>query len=84
MAKDTSGNIYLADHFKNRIRKIDPSGNVTTIAGSGNAADIDGIGLDASFDGPQGITMDAFGNLYITTFNYNTNTGNRVRKVSFQ
>ena len=81
---DTSGNFYIADHFKNRIRKITPSGNVTTIAGNGIAADIDGIGLEASFDGPQGITIDAAGNLYVTTYNYDSNTGNKVRKISFR
>ena len=84
IAADTSGNFYLADHFSNRIRKIDNSGNVSTIAGNGVAADTDGIRLDASFNGPQGITIDAAGNLYVTTFNYNTNGGNKVRKITFE
>ena len=81
---DTAGNFYIADHFKNRIRKITPLGNVTTIAGNGIAADIDGIGTEASFDGPQGIAIDAAGNLYVTTYNYDSNTGNKVRKISFR
>lgn len=84
IAIDTSGNFYLADYFSNVIRKIDKSGNASTIAGNGIAADIDGIGPDASFDGPQGIAIDAEGNLYVSTFNYSTATGNRVRKVTFQ
>ena len=57
---------------------------MSTIAGNGVAADTDGIGLDASFNGPQGITIDAAGNLYVTTFNYNTNGGNKVRKITFE
>ena len=84
IAADTSGNFYLADHFSNRIRKIDKKGNVSTIAGNGTPADIDGIGLEASFNGPQGIAIDADGNLYITTYNYDTGGGNKVRKITFE
>lgn len=84
VAMDNAGNFYEADHFNNRIRKIDVNGNATTIAGSGIAEDVDGIGLDASFNGPQGITIDNEGNLYVTTYNYDNATGNKVRKISFQ
>jgi len=84
IAADTSGNFYLADHFANRIRKIDKSGNVSTIAGNGVAADVDGDGPNSSFDGPQGITIDAAGNLYVTTYNYDTKGGNKVRKITFE
>lgn len=81
IATDTSGNFYLADHFNNCIRMLDRSGNSKIIAGSGQAADIDGVGLQASFNGPQGLTIDTKGNLYVTTYNYNTAGGNKVRKV---
>jgi hypothetical protein len=81
IAMDTSGNFYEADHFNNCIRMIDKTGTATTIAGSGTAADVDGIGLNASFNGPQGITIDVNGNLYVTTYNYNTTSGNEVRKI---
>ncbi len=84
IAADTSGNFYLADHFSNRIQKIDKSGNVSTIAGNGTPTDIDGIGLEASFNGPQGIAIDADGNLYVTTYNYDTRGGNKVRKITFE
>jgi hypothetical protein len=84
IAKDTAGNFYLADHFSNVIRMIDNKGNTSVIAGSGVAADIDGIGLQAAFNGPQGLTIDSHGNLYVTTFNYDTNGGNKVRKISFE
>jgi DNA-binding beta-propeller fold protein YncE len=85
IARDTLGNIYEADHFNNVLRMIEASsGNVLTIAGSGNPADVDGTGLNASFNGPQGLCIDDSGALYMTTFNYNTNGGNEVRKITIQ
>lgn len=84
IAKDTSGNFFLADHFSNVIRMIDSKGNVSVIAGSGAAEDIDGIGLHAAFNGPQGLTIDSHGNLYVTTYNYDTKGGNKVRKITFE
>ena len=81
IATDTLGNFFLADHFNNNIRMIDKFGNSKIIAGSGEGADVDGIGLQAAFDGPQGITIDTKGNLYVTTYNYNTAAGNKVRKI---
>jgi hypothetical protein len=81
IAADTYGDFYEADHFNNVIRLIDPNGNAMTIAGNGQAADVDGIGLAASFNGPQGLTIDSNGNLYVTTYNYNTKGGNKVRKI---
>jgi hypothetical protein len=85
IARDTLGNIYEADHFNNNVRMIEAStGNVFTIAGSGNAQDIDGIGLNASFNGPQGLCIDDNGALYMTTFNYTNNGGNKIRKIVIQ
>jgi hypothetical protein len=85
IARDTLGNIYEADHFNNNLRMIEAStGNVLTIAGSGNALDADGVGLNASFNGPQGLCIDDNGVLYMTTFNYTTDGGNKVRKISIQ
>ena len=81
IALDAYGNFYEADHFHNLIRLIEPNGNIVTIAGNGVAADIDGNGLNASFNGPQGLTIDANGNLYVTTYNYDTAGGNKVRKI---
>lgn len=83
IAKDSLGNFYEADHFNNRIRKIDKNGQITVIAGGGAAADVDGFGLSASFNGPKGITIDKDGNLYVTTYNSNTGYGNKVRKLTF-
>ena len=81
IAVDAQGNFYEADHFGNTIKLIEKNGNVVTLAGSGNAADVDGVGLKASFDGPQGMVMDKNGNLYVTTYNYDKKTGNKVRKI---
>jgi|GEM_PF-801633 len=81
---NTSGEFFEADHFSNVIRKIDKNKKSTIIAGSGIADDVDGIGLHASFNGPQGIAIDSKGDLYVTTFNYDNNKGNKVRKIHFE
>jgi hypothetical protein len=60
------------------------TGNSFVIAGSGTARGVDGIGLIAGFNGPQGLCIDDNGVLYMTTFNYDTNGGNRVRKITIQ
>jgi len=84
IAVDNLGNFYEADHFNNLIKLIDKGGNVVILAGNGTAADVDGMGTKASFDGPQGLTIDSQGNLYVTTYNYDNGTGNRVRKIVVQ
>lgn len=81
VAVDTLGNFFAADHFNNNIRIYEKNGRSAVIAGNGTPADVDGVGLAASFDGPQGITIDCKGNIYITTYNYDKNTGNKIRKV---
>jgi sugar lactone lactonase YvrE len=84
IAIDAEGNFYQADHFKNVIKKIDKRGNIHIIAGSGQAADVDGVGTEASFNGPQGIAIDSEGNLYVSTYNYDTRAGNKIRKIRFE
>jgi hypothetical protein len=81
IAVDQAGNFYEADHFNNVIKMIEKSGKINTIAGNGNAADMDGVGLLASFNGPQGLAIDADGNLYVSTYNYTTGAGNKIRKI---
>lgn len=77
VAADASGNVYVTEYVSDLIRKIDPSGNVTTFAGSGNAGQADSTGVAASFNGPSGIAVDATGNLYVAdTYN------NVIRKIT--
>ncbi len=73
---DGQGNLYLSDD--NRIRKITPQGIVSTIAGS-TYGYRDGDGVSAKFASPNGLGIDAHGNLYVADIN-----NNRIRKISFE
>jgi len=74
---DLAGNVYVADNYYNIIRKITPAGKVTTLAGTGTYGFVNGKGTAASFDHPQGIVVDAAGNLYVDdTDNY------AIRKIT--
>src|SRR5262245_61317063 len=64
VALDKGGNIYVADHDNQAIRKISPAGVVTTVAGGGLGSD-DGTGSAAQFYYPFGVAMDNATNLYI-------------------
>ena len=78
VALDSSGNLYIADTGNHRIRKVDTSGMITTIAGIGPGFDSDGTGpaTEAAMSSPTGIAVDSSGNLYIAD-TYNS----RIRKV---
>jgi sugar lactone lactonase YvrE len=66
LAMDLFGNIYVADAGNRIIRKISPSGEVTTVAGSGANGNQDGTGTAALFSNPVSISIDANNNLYIS------------------
>ena len=79
MAYDGAGNLYFSDPGNQRVRKIDPSGIISTVVGNG----ISGFGGDggpataAVLSYPSGICIDHFGNLYIGDGN-----NYRIRKVN--
>jgi sugar lactone lactonase YvrE len=78
IAVDTSGNLYVADTVNNTIRKVTSEGVVTTFAGmAGSFGSVDGTGTVASFWSPEGIAVDASGNVYVA------DTGNStIRKIT--
>lgn len=61
---DASGNVYVADTGNHAIRKITPTGLVSTLAG-GTKGFANGAGSEARFDSPIGIVMGTDGNLYV-------------------
>lgn len=76
---DKQGNYYFADgQNSHRIRKIDPSGIITTIAGNGMGGYFgdSGPATNARLNTPQSVVLDTLGNLYITDLQ-----NNRIRKV---
>jgi hypothetical protein len=80
---DKTGNLYIADRFNHRIRKlISTTGVITTVAGSGPTggnggfSGDGGLATNAQLDGPTDVTLDEMGNLYIAD-SYNS----RIRKV---
>jgi DNA-binding beta-propeller fold protein YncE len=61
-----TGNVYVADKGNDTIRMITSAGVVTTLAGTaGTVGSANGTGAAASFDGPQGVAVDAAGNVYV-------------------
>jgi NHL repeat len=79
MTADAAGNVYIAERDNHVVRKIDTSGNISTLAGTG----VEGFGGDggpatsAFLDSPQGVTVDSAGNVYVAdTHNH------RIREIS--
>ena len=75
---DLAGNVYVTDSANSTIRKIAPSGAVTTIAGhAGQQGHVDGGPALSLFYQPQGIVVDSIGNLYVADTLDNT-----IRKIT--
>ncbi len=77
VAADGAGNVYVADSFNHRIRKINSSGVVSTFAGNGSAGYADGAAAAAQFYSPRWVALDKAGNLYVVD-----NGNNRIRKIT--
>ena len=74
---DAAGNVYVADSANETIRKITPSGTVSTLAGAvGVPGSSDGAGIFARFNGPDGLAVDAAGDVFVT------DSDNLIRKVT--
>ena len=79
LAVDSQGNLFIADRFNDRVRRVAPDGIITTVAGNGRRGfSGDGVpAVDAQLNSPWGVSADHSGNLYIVdAFSY------RVRKLS--
>src|SRR5262249_26744320 len=82
---DQSGNLYIADSQSNRIRKVTPSGIISTVAGAGNAgftgnpafSGDGGPATEALLSDPHGVAIDRDGNLFIAD-----SRNHRIRKVT--
>ena len=79
LAIDATGNIYISESNFHRVRKINPAGIITTVAGTGEpgfGGDA-GPALEASLSSPMGMSVDALGNLFIADL-----SNRRIRKVT--
>ncbi len=73
------GSLYIADSYHHRIRRVSPSGTITTVAGTGTAgfSGDGGAAADAQLNNPTDVALDSAGNLYIADTD-----NHRIRKVS--
>jgi sugar lactone lactonase YvrE len=77
LARAADGTCFVVDQGTNQVLKVAPGGAISTLAGSGVAGFQDGPGATAQFNQPQGLALDAGGNLYVAD-----RLNHRVRKVA--
>ncbi len=92
LAFDSSGNLYVADHFNYRVRRISTDGIVKTVAGTGRPSLLDngwpypqgdgGPATLAQLFGPERITVDPSGSIFIGEHGNGPYMGNRIRRVT--
>lgn len=75
---DVDGNVYIADDNHNRVRVVHPDGTIGTVIGDGTFASggDGGPAAKAQVNDPQGVALDAHGNLYVSEYG-----GNRIRRI---
>lgn len=73
LAVDDSGNLYIADTFNLRVRKVSADGIITTVAGAGGAgySGDGGPAMSGQFGLLSGLAIDSAGNLYAADQSYN-------------
>jgi hypothetical protein len=76
IAADAAGNVYVSDAGNQRIRRITPTGVVSTVAGSGAYAIVEGVGANAAFRYPAGLAFDPSGNLFVAD-----QSSRRIRRI---
>ena len=78
VAVDGAGNLFIADYWNHRIRKVDSAGVITTIAGTGEFgfSGDGGPAVQAQLSSPRGVAVDGAGNLFIADLG-----NHRIRKV---
>lgn len=78
VALDSAGNLYISDLNNLRIRKVTPTGIISTVAGNGNSGSTGdgGAALNATFEQPYGLAVGPGGTLYISDYE-----SNRVRAL---
>lgn len=80
LAVDASNNVYITDGGNNRVRKVDPSGIISTFAGSDTMLIGDGgAATNAKITSPAGIAIDGTGNIYVVTGGFDST---RIRKIN--
>jgi len=78
LAVDASQAVYVADSGNHCIRRIDPDGLVTTLAGNAESAGYaDGLGAEAKFRQPMAVALDSMGHLVVADYG-----NHRIRRVS--